>query len=95
MYNDFESSYEHLLNKSNMTTLYNTRCKHLLLEVFKSLNGLNPSYIQELFALKQTKYNLRKTALVKSHIRTQTYGKNSISHEGTILWSLLDSEFIA
>ena len=45
IYRDFESSYNELLDKANTTTLLVARLRLLLCEIFKSLKGLNPKYI--------------------------------------------------
>ncbi len=33
-------------------------------EVFKSLNNLNPSFMKEMFNVKETSYNLRDSSLM-------------------------------
>ena len=65
----------------------------LMLEVFKTLNYLNPSYLWDLFSVKQVGYNLRtKNLMMLPQIKTQTYGVNSITFRGSILWNALSDD---
>ena len=47
--NDYASNYETLLNKSRKCTIEVRRLQVLALEVFRSVNELNPVYMQSLF----------------------------------------------
>ena len=47
--NDYTSNYETLLNKSSECTMEVRRLRVLALEVFRSVNKLNPVYLQSLF----------------------------------------------
>ncbi len=56
--------YEQLLEKCNYATLH-IRCLRIIsTEVFKSLNNLNPSFMKEMFNVKETSYNLRASGLM-------------------------------
>ena len=47
--NDYTSNYETLLKKSSKCTMEVRRLRVLALEVFRSINKLNPVYMQSLF----------------------------------------------
>lgn len=64
VYNDFGSSYEELLQRSNLLTLHIHRIRAIENEVFKMLNKMSPAYIQDLVQLKITKYSFRYENLV-------------------------------
>ena len=49
LYNDFSSDYESILNKSEKSTMETKRLRTLALEVFKTLNNMNPEYMKEIF----------------------------------------------
>ena len=53
---DYTSSYELLLEKSGKP---NSRKSFLCVEVYKTLNGLSPCFMQELFKLRKTNRNIR------------------------------------
>ena len=79
MFSHFDSSYEDLLTKVNMPTLQLDGTIILAREVFKILNGLSPSYIQDLVALKRTNYSFRyQNQLEQPRVNTDRYGKKNI-----------------
>ena len=66
------------------------RLRILALEIFKTINRLNPPYIQEIF----TKSNNRRSDRFQFNIKSQNYntakfGKNSLRVLGPILWNSL------
>ena len=90
IYQDKDSDYHTLLTKANKTTLYNRRLQNIAILVYKALNDLAPSYINDLFSLRATPYNLRGSHILtipKSN--TTTYGLKSIRFLGPKLWNSL------
>ena len=60
----------------------------LMVEVYKSLNHHNPSFLWGLFARKEINYNLRiKDILLLPKALTTSFGTNSISFRGSLLWN--------
>ena len=56
LYNDYESDYEHLLSISNKPSIEVRKLRFLSVEIFKTINNLNPSYMKEIkFSLKYNK----------------------------------------
>ena len=55
---DYTSSYELLLEKSGKPTMNLARERLLCIEVCKTLNSLNPCFMQELFKLRETNRNV-------------------------------------
>ncbi len=45
IYMDFISSHEECLTKQNHSTLYITRLRYMATELYKCMNGLNPTYL--------------------------------------------------
>ena len=67
-----------------------------MLEVFNTLNYLNPSNLLDLFNVKQVEYNLKtKNLVMLPQIMTQTYGTNSIKFRDIILWNALTDDMKA
>ncbi len=64
MLKDQISTYERLLEKCNYATLHIRRLRIISTEVFKSLNNLNPTFMKEMFNVKETCYNLRDSSLM-------------------------------
>ena len=56
---DYTSSYELLLEKSDKPAMNLARRERLLcIKVYKTLNSLNPCFMQELFKLRETNRNV-------------------------------------
>ena len=51
-YEDFEASYEDLLSKGWRSTMNVRRLRTLGVEIYKTLNDLNPSFMNNIFKLK-------------------------------------------
>ena len=54
VFNDNTSSYESLLKKATLPTLYNRRQQDLAILMFKVKNGMSSDYISELFQRSDT-----------------------------------------
>lgn len=60
----------------------------LIIKVHKSLNHQSSSFLWDLFARKEINYNLRiKDLITFPKALTTTFGENSISFWGSILWN--------
>ena len=54
LYNDYEISYEELLRKSDRATMNVNRLRLLCIEIYKTINNLNPEFMRDLFSLRET-----------------------------------------
>ena len=52
VFNDFDSSYETLLERVNMPTLHISRIRLIAVETFKILHKMSPVYLQDLLSKK-------------------------------------------
>ena len=52
LFDDFEASYEDLLSKGGKSTMNVRRLSPLCVEIYKTLNDLNPSFMNNIFKLK-------------------------------------------
>ena len=93
IHNDYESSFETLLKCSKQESLLTKRLKIMILEVFKTVNRLNPSCLHDLFTKNEVVYDLRTQKLEQPKRRTTTYGLRTFSYLGSKLWNLLASEY--
>ena len=76
IFNDSSSSYDELLKKAKIASLYTGRLHKILMVVFKSLFvSTYPAYLKELFVFRNSSYSLRgKNILTLPIPRTTTYG---------------------
>ena len=102
VFNDNTSSYNVLLKKAALPTLYNRRLQDLAILMFKVKNGMSPDYISELFQWSDTNYNLSNSYFMIPRFNRITFGKHSIKRmlteinkfkrkirkSGLIRWSL-------
>ena len=54
LYSDYESPYETLLAKLGKVTMKASRLRSLCVEIYKSINSINPSFMNEIFRLRVT-----------------------------------------
>ena len=93
LYKNNNLSFDKCLMKEVGITILVKNLQKLMLEVFKTLNYLNPSYLWDLFNVKQVEYNLRtKNIVMLPQIKMQTYGVNSNTFRGSILWNALSDD---
>ena len=88
LYNDNTSTYDSLLAKANKLSTELKRYRTLVLEVFKTLNVLNPTYMQDLFYLRSTSARQPNNIAVVS-TNTKTYGTKSLRSLGPKIWNSL------
>ena len=50
----YVSSYEELLQKAGKETMKVNRSRGLCIEIYKSINNINPMYMNEIFKLRKT-----------------------------------------
>ena len=92
VFNDNDSNYMQLLNRVGQPSLFNGRVHYILTLVYKSLNGLAPEYITNMFSLKTRSINLRTSgthSLFVPRVNTTKYGLHSLSYYGSKLWNSL------
>ncbi len=82
-----------MLEKSNYTTLHIRCIKAIVSEVFKSLNNLNPNFMNKMFQVKDITYDLRDSnSLCQPKFNKITYGKTTFSYYGTYIWISLPTD---
>ena len=60
LYKSYNTSYEDLLLKFGVSSINVTLLRTLCIEIFKTLNNLNPSFMKEIFSLRQTNRPVRE-----------------------------------
>ena len=93
VFNDFESSYETLLERVNMPSLHVSRIRLIATESFKILHKMTPLYLQDLLSYKNSAYTFRYDNLVDvPRVRTTKYGKSTFRYEAAQVWNSLPNE---
>ena len=87
---DYNSSYETLLNTTEMANMRVRQMQNLCIEIYKTLANMNPPYMQELFERSSPSYSTRRPYdLMVSRVNQTSFGSRSIKFEGARLWNHL------
>ena len=90
VYNSYSLDLCELLEKEASDSFHIMHLKFLLVEIFKTLNDLNPSFMKKLFVRKEMPFNLRvSNVLSLPNTRTIRYGTNSVFFRGSLAWNAL------
>ena len=88
---DYESSFDVLLNKNKLFSIHHQNIQKLVIEVYKSLNKPSPdNYFDSLFTSKRRQDPLQNDLLVPS-VKTVTKGKDSAKYLGAVTWNSIPS----
>ena len=93
IHKDSSSNFENLLIKSNSVSVHQRNLQLLLIEIYKTVNNLNPSFMAEASVINVVPYNLRgSTNLVLPKARTNLYGIDTVRFVGQKLWQSVPKE---
>ena len=89
-----DSDYNVLLSKANLTSRINKTEVCLLIEVYKSVNNLNPAYLLNLFRKVESSHYTRHSVngLSLPMTNTVSFGTHSLKYFGAFLWNNLPSD---
>ena len=63
------------------------RLKLLCIEILKTLNKVNPSFVQDIFKVKSSSYLLKETNNLQHRPNQVTFGTNSLRSLGPQVWN--------
>ena len=89
---DWNSTYEDLLLRAQLTSLYNRRLQDIAIFMFKVKHRLLPNNILNIFINTPRNYNLRNSDFLIPRFKSVKFGKHSLRYYGPYLWSKLKSE---
>ena len=84
MLNDYDTTYEDLLEKSGYPDMNLRRQKTICVEIYKTLNKLNPGYMNYIFKLRNTDRLTREYRLSLENPKTNqaTFGTRTLRSYG-------------
>ena len=92
LYEDHVSSYEELLQKAGKETMKVNRLRSLCIEIYKLINNINPTYMNEIFKLRKISRAVRsnyKLNLDVPTINQVSFGGKSLRYYGPKIWNSL------
>ena len=91
VYNDYNNDYLHILQINGESTMFLQRIRKIASEVYKTINGLNPSYMLELLSFRNR--NLRRPHdLYIPRVNQIKFGYRSYRFEAPSVWNSLPIE---
>ena len=90
LYEDCVSSYDDLLKKAGKETMKVNRSRSLCTEIYKLINNINPTYMNEIFKLKKTSRAVRSNYKVNLDVLTinqVSFGDKSLRCYGPKIWN--------
>ena len=93
LYEDYDSSFEQLLEKDGSITVHQRNLQNLMSEIYKTINQINPAYMWDFFVEKDMPYNLHtKVQCRLPQAQTNRYELDSLPFRGSLLWNKLKDE---
>ena len=92
LYDDFEASYKDLLSKGGKSEMNVRRLRALCVEIYKALNDLNSSFMNNIFKLKINSREVCNKYRLKLDIpkwNQRTFGHKSLTVLGPKIWNNL------
>ena len=86
-YGDYVSDFNTLLVNDNSVTIHQRNIQALSLEIYKTVNNLNPIFMKNIFHLKEINYSTRMQNLSYPNPKTTSYGLQSFGYKATQVWS--------
>ena len=89
----YKGSGNDLVNNVNSSaTTHKRNLQLLMIEIFKTKNDLNPTFMKGIFAERGSYYSLRRVNDPQlQKVSTTIYGTENIQYRGCLLWSSLPS----
>ena len=97
LHDNCDSSYESILKLAGKSTMNFTRLRSLSIEMFKTLNSINPTLMNGIFELRKTNKAIRnqyKHNLEVPIINQVTFGAKSLRYVGPEIWSKIYKKHI-
>ena len=88
------ADFNTLLLESNAVSIHKRNPQLLMIEVYITVQNINPSSMTEMYVQKDLPHNLRNNLPMRiPKARTSSYGIESLSFLGCTLWKNLRDEF--
>ena len=88
-----EEALDALLQRDGTLTIHKKNLQKLMVEIYKTINHLNPPYMRDLFTKKVVEYDFRIKILCElPPARSQRFGTNSLIFKGSLLWNSLSDD---
>ena len=90
--NDYENSYEELLEKSGKANMNFQRIRFLIIKIYKTISSSNPDFMKKIFEMKTNNRIAMEKCKLNLNISRKnqvTLGANSLKSYGPKIWNVL------
>ena len=91
-YNDYLSDFETLLHLDDSVTFHQRNIQALCLEIYKTLQNKNPTFMNNVFKFNVSNYHTRNQGLIYPNPRTVSYGLESFGYKANQIWSSIPND---
>ena len=92
--NDYQSSFNFLLNKFNEFSVHQRNLQTLMIELYKIIHQIAPPIMNSLFVFRENTHNIRNYQILSNNVRkTVRYGLETILYRSPFLWANLPQEY--
>ena len=96
VFNSYESSYEKLLSRANLSALHLGKLRTIAIETFKCILDIAPAYATDLVNVKQRSYSfMYENTLQIPRMRTAACGQEYFCFEAARIWNSFPNELRA
>ena len=89
-----DATFKDLLIKDSSWTIHENNIHTFLIEIYRSLNPISPSIMQEFLDLKVTPYSLRNNNLLRlPKTNTSRYGTETLCFKRIIIWNTVPNRY--
>ena len=92
--NDYQSSFNFLLNKFNEFSVHQRNLQTLMIELYKIIHQIAPPIMNSLFVFRENTHNIRNYQILSNNVRkTVRYGLETIFCRSHFLWANLPQAY--
>ena len=92
LYDDYNSPSEEIHKKSGKFCMELNRLRYLCLEIYKTINNINPSFMKQTFQLRETNRTFRNQYKINfnvAKVNQVSYGEKSLRYYRPKIWNSL------
>ena len=92
--NDYQSSFNILLDKYNELSIHQRNLQTLMIELYKIIHQIAPPIINSLFVFCENTHNIRIYQILPNNVRkTVRYALKTFLYRSLFLWASLPQEY--
>ena len=91
-HDDYELTFEQLLVINITITSQKKNLQYLTIEFYKTFNGLNPPFMDEIFSINECPYYFRNSQFKTAEPHYKIYGFYTVSYRCSQIWNSVLNE---